>query len=122
MGVHVDKAGCDDFARYVDLMRASGFADRPDLGDPVARDRDVGAKPRPPAAVDHLTAAQDVVRHLPPRSAGPDGSFAGNLVCIKQSSRPGHGVRPAVSRMRFLNENRTRCGYIFGRCRAGRPP
>jgi hypothetical protein len=46
------------------------MSDSADLGDALARDRDVGAKPLPPGAVDHVAAAQDDVGHLLSLQAG----------------------------------------------------
>ncbi len=63
MGVHVDKAGCHDLARDVDLARPPRLVDDADRGNPVARDRDIGPIPRPAAAIDHLAATQNEVGH-----------------------------------------------------------
>ena len=71
MGMHIDKAGGDDLARDIDLVRPGGSGDRADLGDTVTLDRDIGTEARPAAAVDHLAAAQDPIGHRnpPPRTA-----------------------------------------------------
>ena len=68
VGVHIDKARRDNLARHVHLARAGRLSNRADLGNPIVGNRDIGAKPRPPAAIDDLAAAQNVIGHFFPRS------------------------------------------------------
>ena len=67
VGVDVDEPGRHQAARRVDLLAPRG-ADRPDLRDHPAGDRDVGAKRLAAATIDHRAVAEDEIR--PVRHAG----------------------------------------------------
>ena len=60
--VHVDEAGADEEAARVDHA-LGGVVDATDLGDPAARDADVGAVPGIAGAVDHTAASDQDVEH-----------------------------------------------------------
>jgi hypothetical protein len=68
MGVHVDKAGCDDQPRDIDLARTSRFCDLADRGDAAAGDRDIRPAARPAGAVDYRPTAQDPIANDTPPS------------------------------------------------------
>ena len=62
MRVHVDEAGADEEAARVDHALGR-LVDAADLGDPAARDADVGAVPGIAGAVDHTAASDQDVEH-----------------------------------------------------------
>ena len=103
MGVHVDEAGCDDPARYVDLAGTRHPLNITHRGDAVARDRHVCASARPAAAVDHIAAAQNPVVHFRPfnGSAPFNGAASGSIpaVCPRTAfvSRRRHRQRHRAS-------------------------
>jgi hypothetical protein len=107
VGVQVDDARRDDPPVGVDRARgARAIGHVSDRDDPAARDRDVGAPPREPRAVDHDAAADhEVVAHTASRCARTIGGSLRRIVArIEHASNPvlaleGGGLACATSNM-----------------------